>query len=131
MLATLEMLGVAASFSRPHVSDDNPYSESLFRTLKYRPEYPRRPFASIEVATAWVADFVRWYNETHLHSQIAFVTPSDRHAGRDTAILQSRATVYEQAKKKNPNRWSGQTRNWKTSTKVILNGNHSQKMRAA
>lgn len=131
MLATLEKLGVAASFSRPHVSDDNPYSESLFRTLKYRPEYPRRPFESIEAATAWVADFVRWYNGVHLHSQISFVTPSDRHAGRDIAILNNRARVYEQAKKKNPNRWSGKTRNWTKTPIVVLNGNTHHAMRAA
>ena len=131
MLATLEKLGVAASFSRPRVSDDNPYSESLFRTLKYRPEYPRRPFESIEAANIWVAGFVRWYNEEHLHSEISFVTPSDRHAGRDIAILKNRAEVYEQARKKNPNRWSGKTRNWTAPKTVVLNGNIQHPMDAA
>lgn len=131
MLATLEKLGVAASFSRPRVSDDNPYSESLFRTLKYRPEYPRRPFESIEAANAWVFGFVRWYNEEHLHSEISFVTPGDRHAGRDTTILKNREKVYEQAKNKNPNRWSGKTRNWTTPTKVVLNVNFQHSMDAA
>lgn len=131
MLATLEKLGVAASFSRPRVSDDNPYSESLFRTLKYRPEYPKRPFESIEAAIAWVAGFVRWYNEEHLHSEISFVTPGDRHAGRDISILKNRDEVYEQARQKNPSRWSGKTRNWTAPTKVVLNGNLQQPMDAA
>ena len=126
MLATLQKLGVAASFSRPRVSDDNPYSESLFRTLKYRPEYPRRPFESIEAAIAWVFGFVRWYNEEHLHSEISFVTPNDRHAGRDIAILEARHEVYKQAQKKNPNRWSGKTRNWTAPEEVVLNGNYHQ-----
>jgi len=128
MLATLKKLGVAASFNRPRVSDDNPYSESLFRTLKYRPEYPKRPFESLEAATQWVSGFVRWYNEEHLHSEISFVTPSSRHAGSDTAILKNRTRVYEEARKKNPNRWSGQTRNWTAPTRVVLNGNYQQPM---
>jgi len=131
MLATLEKLGVAASFSRPHVSDDNPYSESLFRTLKYRPEYPRRPFESIEAAIAWVAGFVRWYNNEHLHSAISFVTPSDRHAGRAAALLKNRAEVYEQARRRNPSRWSGRTRNWTPPTEVVLNGSLQHAMDAA
>ena len=68
-----------ASVNRPHVSDDNPYSESLFRTLKYRPEYPRGAFASVEAARCWVKDFVRWYDTEHLHSAIGFVAPEHRH----------------------------------------------------
>ena len=128
MLATLQKLGVAASFSRPSVSDDNPFSESLFRTLKYRPEYPRRPFESIEAANAWVAGFVHWYNEEHLHSEISFVTPTDRHDGRDIEILKNRENVYEQARTQNPNRWSGKTRNWTSPSKVVLNGNYQHSM---
>ena len=76
MLATLQELGVAGSFSRPRVSDDNPFSEALFRTVKYRPEYPSRPFATLEEARSWVAWFVRWYNHEHRHSAISFVTPT-------------------------------------------------------
>lgn len=98
MVATLERLGVLASFSRPGVSNDNPFSESLFRTLKYRPEYPGKPFASLEAARSWVKDFVRWYNTQHLHSAIRFVTPEDRHAGREAAILAARQAVYEEAR---------------------------------
>ncbi len=87
MLATLEHLGVLASFSRPGVSNDNAYSESLFRTMKYRPGYPRQPFADLAAARAWVAAFVHWSNTQHLHSAIRFVTPEDRHTGRDLALL--------------------------------------------
>lgn len=121
MLATLERLGIVASFSRPSVSDDNPYSEALFRTLKYRPWYPSRPFESIEEARAWVASFVTWYNEEHLHSAIGFVTPQDRHAGRDKAILAKRREVYEKARQRHPERWSGNARNWERVEVVRLN----------
>ena len=121
MLATLERLGIVPSFSRPHVSDDNPYSESLFRTLKYRPEYPSGAFANIEAARSWVEDFVAWYNTEHLHSAINFVTPYDRHTGKDEAILAGRQEVYEAARKRNPQRWSGKTRNWERVEIVMLN----------
>jgi transposase InsO family protein len=121
LLATLERLGVASSFSRPGVSDDNPYSESLFKTLKYRPSYPERAFAGIDQAKAWVSRFVQWYNSEHLHSAIRFVTPEARHQGRDAAILAKRTAVYEQAKRNNPLRWSGPTRNWSPITEVFLN----------
>jgi transposase InsO family protein len=121
LLATLERLGVASSFSRPGVSDDNPYSESLFKTLKYRPSYPERAFAGIDQARAWVSRFVQWYNGEHLHSAIRFVTPEARHQGQDRAILAKRAAVYEQAKRQNPLRWSGPTRNWSPIKEVFLN----------
>lgn len=121
MLATLQALGVMPSFSRPAVSNDNPYSESLFKTLKYRSTYPQRPFADILAARQWVGAFVHWYNEEHRHSAIAFVTPSERHAGRDAALLRKRAEVYEAAKEKHPERWSGATRNWQPVLVVHLN----------
>ena len=121
MLATLEKLGVVPSFSRPRVSDDNPYSEALFRTVKYRPDYPRGPFEDIEAARAWVAAFVDWYNHSHLHSSIQFVTPADRHAGRDVEILARRKAVYEAARAKRPERWSGSTRDWTLAAEVVLN----------
>ena len=119
--ATMERLGVIASFSRPHVSDDNPYSEALFRTLKYRPEYPRRPFQSLEEARRWVRDFVAWYNHEHLHSGIGFVTPADRHHGRAEAILQGRRDVYADARQRHPERWSGAPRAWEAPKDVLLN----------
>lgn len=121
MLATLQKLGIVPSFSRPRVSDDNPYSESLFKTVKYCPSYPDRPFESLESAIDWVNDFVNWYNNKHLHSGIKFVTPNDRHEGRDKEILKRRKVVYETAKLKNPNRWSKETRDWNRIEKVNLN----------
>jgi transposase InsO family protein len=121
MLATLQRLGVVPSFSRPGVSNDNPFSESLFRTLKYRPEYPTRPFASEFDAQRWVGAFVHWYNTVHQHSEIRFVTPDDRHYGREAAKLNKRKEVYEQARQKNPGRWTRQTRNWAPIETVRLN----------
>lgn len=121
MVATLERLGVIPSLSRPAVSDDNPYSESLFKTLKYRPSYPDGAFDGIDQARAWVRRFVQWYNAEHLHSAIRFVTPRSRHLGLDKAILAKRTAVYEQAQHKHPRRWSGQTRNWSPITEVHLN----------
>lgn len=121
MLATLQRLGVVPSFSRPSVSDDNPYSESLFRTLKYTPAYPSRPFASLQAAREWVHRFVQWYNEEHRHSSIRYVTPGQRHRGEDVAILAARQQLYEEAKQARPERWSGNTRNWKPIDAVWLN----------
>jgi len=121
MLSTLQRLGIVASFSRPRVSDDNPYSEALFRTLKYRPWYPQRPFESLEEARAWVEAFVSWYNEEHLHSGFGYVTPNDRDAGRDEEILARRRKVYEEARRRHPERWSGATRDWTRVDVVLLN----------
>jgi len=121
MLATLQELGVIPSFSRPSVSNDNPYSESLFRTLKYRPEYPEKPFAGLLAARVWVQGFVGWYNLEHLHSAIQFVTPEQRHSGEDIEILAKRKHVYEQAKFKHPERWNGEIRNWEPVKQVYLN----------
>lgn len=121
MLATLQRLGVVPSFSRPRVSDDNPFSEALFKTLKFCPAFPSKPFASIEAANTWVEKFVYWYNNIHLHSGIKFVTPASRHAMKDGAILENRKKVYEEAKLKNPSRWRGKTRNWEKVDKVFLN----------
>lgn len=121
MLATLQWLGIVPSFSRPRVSDDNPYSEALFRTLKYRPEYPRRPFETIEEARQWVRWFVRWYNTEHLHSAIRFVRPDDRHFARESEILEKRRRVYEKARRRHPERWTGRIRNWEPVGAVWLN----------
>jgi putative transposase len=127
MLATLQKLHVAPSFSRPSVSDDNPFSESLFKTLKYRPSYPDGAFASLEEACTWVTTFVAWYNTEHLHSGIRFVTPKSRHDGHDAEILKNRHAVYESAKLANPLRWSGQTRNWSPIEEVRLNPGKEKK----
>jgi transposase InsO family protein len=122
ILATLHWLGVVPSFSRPGVSDDNPFSESLFKTLKYCPSYPEGGrFENIEAAKAWVGKFVHWYNCVHLHSGINWVTPNSRHNNEDQLTLDQRRKVYEFAKQKNPNRWSTKTRNWSRTVFVELN----------
>lgn len=131
MLATLQRLGIVPSFSRPKVSDDNPFVEALFRTLKYRPTYPQKPFETLEQAQAWVADFVDWYNNEHRHSGIRFVTPSERHFGREEAVLEERARIYERAKRKHPNRWSRGTRDWTPTGAVFLNPKQEQETIAA
>lgn len=120
MLATLQRLGVMPSFSRPAVSNDNPYSEALFKTLKYHPGYPEKPFNSIEAAREWVARFSLWYNETHHHSALKFVTPGERHRGEDTAILAKRSQLYEAAREKRPERWSRSIRDWQPVGGVLL-----------
>jgi len=126
MLATLQQLGVIPSFSRPSVSNDNPYSESLFRTLKYTPEYPGRPFSDLLTARNWVQVFADWYNQEHLHSAIKFVTPEQRHMGLDVQILAHRKQVYEQARSRHPERWSGDVRNWTPVEEVYLNPEKKQ-----
>ncbi|WP_085983722.1 IS3 family transposase [Methylomonas methanica] len=126
MLATLQQLGVMPSLSRPAVSNDNPYSESLFKTLKYRPQYPLKPFADLVAARQWVADLVQWYNHEHRHSAIGFVTPAQRHAGLDEALLNQRKALYEDARRQNPRRWSQNTRNWNRVHTVHLNPDHAE-----
>jgi transposase InsO family protein len=121
MLAKLQQLGVMPSFSRPSVSDDNAFAESVMRTIKYNPAYPDQPFASLAEARAWVATFVAWYNEEHLHSGIQFVTPAQRHHGLDIAILAHRHEVYTAARARHPERWTGATRNWERPSIVVLN----------
>ena len=121
MLETLYQLGVATSFSRPRVSNDNAYSESIFKTCKYRPDYPYKGFLNIDQARDWVLKFSHWYNVNHKHSGLKFVTPHQRHAGLAKEVLAKRKEVYQQARVNNPERWSGQTRNWELSDKVHLN----------
>jgi len=121
VLAMLHWLGVKPSYSRPRVSDDNAYAESLFRTAKYRPEFPARGFADLAAARSWAADFVRWYNIEHRHSGIRYVSPAQRHAGNDQEILAARHAVYVQARERHPARWSRSTRNWTPVGAVTLN----------
>jgi len=121
MITTLQWLGVVPSFSRPHVSDDNPYSEALFRTLKHTPAYPHVPFADIVCAQRWVARFVAWYNSEHRHSAIRYVTPDERHGGGEHKILNRRQELYRRARAANPQRWSCGTRNWAPVGLVVLN----------
>jgi putative transposase len=120
--AKLIDLEIATSFSRPRVSNDNPYSESLFKTVKYHYTYPEKPFSSLKGAREWVETFVLWYNDDHQHSAIKFVTPNQRHDGLDQQILKNRKKVIEQAKKEHPERWNGRkTRNLTPNTVVYLN----------
>jgi hypothetical protein len=130
MLVKLEELGVVPSFSRPRVSDDNPFPEALFRTMKYRPNYPDRPFLTVEDAQRWVDGFVGWYNDDHQHSGIRFVTPSERHDGREAAILANRHDVYLAARARRPGRWSRHTRNWTPIAEVRLNPEHGTAARS-
>jgi len=122
MLAMLQTLGVMPSFSRPSVSDDNPYSESLFKTIKYHPSFPAiTRFDTIDDARTWMENFASWYNTQHLHSALKFVTPQQRHDGLDKMILEKRHQVYQMARAQKPMRWSGDTRNWTLPEYVSLN----------
>lgn len=121
VLAMLKWLGIKPSYSRPRVSDDNAYAEALFRTAKYRPEFPTRGFETLEQAREWAANFVHWYNVDHRHSGIRYVSPEARHRGDDRAILDARHQVYTRAREHNPARWSGNTRNWSPIDVVTLN----------
>jgi transposase InsO family protein len=121
VLAILHWLGVKPSYSRPRVSNDNSYPGSLFRTAKCRPEYPTNGFVDLEYVCAWVAEFVGWYNFAHHHSGVGYVSPADRHAGRDHEILAARHAVYTAARQRNPSRWSRSTRNWTPIGAVTLN----------
>lgn len=98
-------LGMTTSYSRPRVSNDNPFAESLFRTCKYRPDWPSAGFKSLNEARAWVLKFTRWYNYEHKHSKLRFVTPHQRHIGQDKAILAKRKKRIEAAKSAHPERW--------------------------
>jgi len=102
----------------------------LIRTLKYRPEFPTKPFVDLAAARTWVAGFTAWYNGVHLHSAIRFVTPDERHAGKDATILAKRHAVYEAAKAKNPARWTSSTRKWTPVDEVYLNPAEHQSKRS-
>ena len=99
-------LGVAASFSRPRVSNDNPFSEAQFKTLKYRPEFPER-FESLEQARIHLRHFFAWYNDEHRHSGIGFMTPAMVHFGRSSAIDEQRRRVLQAAYAAHPERFKG------------------------
>lgn len=89
--------------------------------MKYVPQYPSRGFPDRQHAREWVAAFVRWYNNEHLHSSVGWVTPQDRHTGRDIEVLKLRRHVYEQARGRNPSRWSTRPRTWHRPAIVTLN----------
>jgi len=128
MQAKLYELGITPSHSRPRVSNDNPYSESLFRTLKYCPQWPRDGFASLTGARDWVHRFLEWYNTKHRHSGIKYVTPEEKHQLRDVEILMRRKKLYERAKEKHPERWAQETRDWEPIMSVFLNPENERKI---
>ncbi|CAG9164975.1 IS3 family transposase ISPa31 [Cupriavidus laharis] len=121
MRAAMHDLGVSPSYSRPRVSNDNAYAEALFRTAKYCPLWPERPFDTLQQARDWVYRFVRWYNEEHRHSGLKYVTPNQRHSEEATPLLARRTMVYEAARDRHPQRWSRGIRNWKLDPEVYLN----------
>ncbi len=121
LLEMLHALNITPSYSRPRVSNDNAYSEALFRTCKYVPGYPVNGFDSLQASQRWVQDFVVWYNCEHRHSAIRFVTPEERHRGEDQAILAQRHALNQAARDAHPERWSGKTRNWDPIEVVSLN----------
>jgi len=127
MLATLQRLGIVPSFSRPSVSGDNPYSESLFRALKYSPAYPEKPFVSLLATREWVQTFVQWDHAVHRHSGIRFVTPAERHGGHERAILANRQAIYTEAKHHHPERWSGPIRKWTPKRAVWFNPDNADR----
>lgn len=121
MTVKLLDLEITASHSRIRVSNDNPYSEALFRACKYRSDFLRKSFETLLQAREWIAKFIDWYNHDHRHSAIKFVTPSERYSGKDNTILKRRLDVYQQAERDNSKRWSGKIRNWEKIDIVYLN----------
>ena len=130
MLASMEQLGVMPSFSRPRVSNDNAYAEALFKTAKYCPLWPDRPFDTLDEARVWVHQFVHWYNEEHRHSGLKYITPDQRHRGQADSLLAQRRAVYEAARASKPERWSGAIRNWELDDVVYLNPERKQALPA-
>ena len=131
VLAMPHWLGIEPSYSRPRVSDDNPYAEAVFRTAKYRPEFPVKGFVDLDAARDWASRFVHWYNNEHRHSGIQYVTPAQRHAGQDHAILAARHDLYQRARQIAPARWSHQTRDWTPVGAVTLNPEKTSVIQAA
>ena len=111
-------LGVTKTHSRPHVSNDNPFSEAQFKTLKYRPGFPQR-FGSLEDSRAFCRPFFRWYNTEHRHSGIAFMTPADLHHGRSSQILQARSATLDAAFEAHPQRFKGKRPHPKSPPKAV------------
>lgn len=130
MLMTLYSLGVLPSFSRPRVSDDNPFSEALFKTIKYMPAYPEK-FNTLEEAREWMADFVHWYNTQHKHSGIGYITPEQRASGKEAQIFKNRNEVIQNAFVKHPQRWSKAPKIWIIKPTVILNKSGEKKEKIA
>lgn len=127
--AKMLAMGVKPSNSRPRVSNDNAHAEALFRTVKYHPSLPEKPFRSLEDARAWVATFVQWYNHEHRHSALNMVTPDQKHRGLDTELLAKRHALLEEARAKNPRRWiKGKIRNCSPTILTTLNPVNDRKI---
>ena len=120
MAELLDDLGVHKSHSRPRVSNDNPYSEAQFKTLKYHPDYPQR-FDSLQHARAWCRSFFQWYSHTHYHSGVAYLRPADLHAGRHHDILTRRQVVLDRAYAAHPERFNQPPKPATPPTKVWIN----------
>jgi putative transposase len=117
----LSDLGVTKTHSRPHVSNDNPFSESHFKTLKYRPDFPKR-FGSIQDGRGFCRDFFPWYNTVHRHSALGWFTPHDVHYGHVDSTLSKREEVLHEAYKRNPERFvRGIPKPKKPPTEVWIN----------
>lgn len=121
MKSKMESLNVTSSYNRPRVSNDNPYSESLFKTVKYHHSWPKEGFNSLSATRDWANEFVHWYNNEHQHSQIKYITPNERHEGKDRSILFQRKKVILAAKAAHPERWSGDIQNLKPVGNITLN----------
>ncbi|WP_172331225.1 hypothetical protein [Mangrovicoccus sp. HB161399] len=126
--ATMDRLGITASFGRPRVPNDTPFSEALFRSCKCRPDWPPRSFAGIGAARDWVQGFVARHNREHRTSAIRFVTPGQRHRGGARALLEKLRQVCELARTARPERWSGGTRLWTPIGSVWLNPERPDEM---
>lgn len=120
-LETLYDLGIVPSRSRLRVSNDNAYFEALFRTLKYRPGFPEKGFATLDDARQWVLQFTQWYNNEHRHSALSYVTPAQRHDGSASLVLAARQATLTNAKRTRPERWSGAIRDLSLPGIVTLN----------
>ncbi|WP_369700278.1 integrase core domain-containing protein [Halomonas sp. I5-271120] len=129
-LEKLYDLGITSSYSRPRVSNDNAFAESAFKTMKYRPGFPADGFATLVEAQAWVQQFIVWYNHEHRHSALRYVTPGQRHNGEAREILAQRREIFEAAKQRHPERWSGGIRNLSLPEVVHLNPERNQVSRA-
>jgi hypothetical protein len=118
---TLENLGITASYSRPRVSNNTPFSEALLHTSTHRPNWLAKEFGTKYKAQACVKSFASWYHQEHFHNAVRFVTPNMRHSGQDRDALEQRAVLYANARATKPERWPGKTRNWKPAGPVWLN----------
>jgi transposase InsO family protein len=121
VLSKLQRLGINPLHPRPRRGDDDAYAESLCRAVTYRPELPADGSVDLAGAREWASTFVHWDNHERRHSGIRHVSPAQRHAGDDGAILAARHALYLRAREQHTARWSGSTRNWSSVGTVTLN----------